>query len=247
MIPTGLGQRELERRWCEYARRVHQRSAGCPCDVDDAAWPGFMGENYAVGRVLIVGSIHNAPVLRASGIYDVVPHVERWFHSEAPDDRGYLRTLRAAYLAAIPNWKRYVNADGRQVTGAVWTNISKVVSKLGLTFADVAFTNLAKCGLPTKTSWPKERLRIEAHERCTPLSGLIRDIEPHYVLIAKEVDGIREIVRIEPREQTLVRWCHNLNFTSASRKRDVWLAEDAKWYADARRGPAPPDRRAAKL
>jgi hypothetical protein len=228
---TGLDQREIERRWCVYARRVLEQRAGCPCDTDDAAWPGFIGENYSVGRVLIVGSIHNAPVLRASGIYNVLPYAKRWVAADAGDDSRYLRVVRAAYADAIPHWIRYVNDNGRYVAGAVWTNIAKVVGSLGLTLSDIAFTNLAKCGLPTKTSWRLERLRIEAHEQHTPLSRLIRDIEPQYVLIAKEVSGITEIVRLEPRELTLVRWCHNLNFTSAGRKRDVWLAEDVEWYA----------------
>jgi hypothetical protein len=225
-------QATYEKRWLSYARDVLKQESGCPCDADEIAWPGFIGANYAAGRVLIVGSIHNAPVLRSSGIYDIVPEVKT-FLKNMPNvlaDKQYLDAVRNAYMGAIPRWQRYVNENGLTVSGTVWTNIAKIVKALELAFADVAFTNLAKCGLPTKTSWPRERSRIEAHERATPLNRLIRDIEPHYVLLAKEQRDLEKIVVLETTSSTILRRCHNLNFTSNGERRDDWLPRDVSAY-----------------
>jgi hypothetical protein len=210
---------EFERAWIPYARHVLEQNAGCACDADEIAWPGFIGPSYSTGMVLVVGSIHNAPVLRSSGVYDIVPKVREWLsRRQTPEsDRAYLDIVWQAHCAAIPRWQWYQNESGKWVSGAVWNGIEAAARGFGLTFSDIAFTNLAKCGLPTRTPWSLEKRRIIAHEADTPLTSIIDALKPRYVLLAKDAAELRTIVRLEERAGLVVRRCHNLSFMSGGR------------------------------
>jgi hypothetical protein len=102
-------QAQFESRWLAYARKVMTVPCGCECDRD-TSWPGYIGKDYELGRVLLVGAIHNAPVLRNSGIFEILPDIDAFKRSPPGEqDHTYLRIVRNAYLAAIPKWATYPN------------------------------------------------------------------------------------------------------------------------------------------
>jgi hypothetical protein len=201
-----------------------------------------MGTGYPNSRVLLVGAIHHAKVLNASGVLSIVPAVKAWganLRTEAPDtvarDRSYLLVVEKAYLDAIPRWIRWTEPSGAIRIGAVWSNFEKILNKLGLSFADVAFTNLAKCALPSGTRQSVETHRIRAHERAWPLAKLIDRIDPLYVIIAKDNKVVNQIVRLPTTDQRIIRRCSNLTFVSSGRRLSEWLPEDASCLAILRR------------
>jgi hypothetical protein len=222
---------EFEVRWIAYARKVLAQNCGCVCDRDEIAWPGYIGPNYAAGRVLIFGAIHEIDVLRMSGVYDVVPAVKDWFSNQATndfEDRAYLDRIFDAYKAAIPKWLRYVNKDGKEVRGVVWGHIETVVSRLGLDYSQIAFTNLAKCGIP---SGSVDSRRTKKHEAATPAMELIRAIRPKYVIVASDNSDVRRDVKFErDGNHFAFRQCANLTFKSGSQRRDEWLRDDVRAY-----------------
>jgi hypothetical protein len=231
--------------WLAYAHATVTEMTGCACDVD-VAWPGYMGTGYPNSRVLLVGAIHHAKVLNASGVLSIVPAVKAWGASprkKACDmearDRSYLSVVEKAYLDAIPRWIRWTEPDGAIRIGAVWSNFEKILNTLGLSFEDVAFTNLAKCALPAGTKQGVETRRIRAHERAWPLAKLIDKIDPLYVIIAKDNKVVTPIVRIPTSDQRIIRRCSNLTFVSSGRRLSEWLPEDATRYDVLRRKTLP--------
>jgi hypothetical protein len=127
--------------------------------------------------------------------------------------------LSAAYKRAIPEWSKRT----------VWHNISVIVESLGQTFDEIAFTNLAKCGLPSGTSWSIEKRRMKAHDAATPISALVADLEPAYVLIAKDRSELSSVVDLANLPDS-VRRCNNRTFVSQGVPRREWLPKDIAMY-----------------
>ncbi len=56
---------QTEHRWLDYARDVLTRGGGamncCVSGNTDhfSRWPGYLGPDYATGRALFVGAVHN--------------------------------------------------------------------------------------------------------------------------------------------------------------------------------------------
>lgn len=227
--------------WLAYAHATVTGMTGCPWNAD-VARPGYMGTGYSNSRVLIVGAIHHAKVLNASGKLSIVPAVKAWGatpRTEASDteasDRTYLSVVEKAYVDAIPRWIRWTEPSGAIRVGTVRSNFEKILVSLGLSFEDVAFTNLAKCALPAGTKQSLDMSRIRAHERAWPLAKLIEKIDALYVVIAKDNKVVNPIVRIPTSDQRIIRRCSNLTFVSLGRRLSEWLPEDAARYALLRR------------
>jgi hypothetical protein len=198
-----------------------------------------MGTGYPNSRVLLVGAIHHAKVLDRSGLLSIVPDLKAWGASprtKACDacDLEALNRVEKVYLEAIPHFIRWTESDGARV-GAVWLNFQKILKKLGLSFADVAFTNLAKCALPAGTKQSEETRRIRFHERAWPLAKLIDKIDPLYVVIAKDNKIVNRIVRIPTSDRRIIRRCRNRTFVSSGSVLSEWLPDDARRYAVLRR------------
>jgi hypothetical protein len=223
-------QSTFERSWLAYARRVLVERTECDCD-DDIQWPGYLGAKYAEGRLLLVGAIHNAPVLEASGLSSIATFARTWAFTE-PNDEGdetYLKTVRGAYLAAIPQWKQWHNDNGHLVTGTVWTNFKKIVDRLELSFEHVAFTNLAKCALPAGTKPSVEFQRIRRHESVTSISSLIAMLKPRLVIIAKDSRTVNRLVNVSS-SLSRIRRCNNRTFVCDGLPISEWLPrEAARW------------------
>ena len=227
--------------WLDYAHATVAvaRMTGCACDAD-VAWPGYMGTGYPNSRVLLVGAIHHAKVLNQSGLLSIVPALKEWGASprtKACDacDVEALNRVEKAYLEAIPRFIRWKAPNGAIRVGAVWSNFEKILNALGLSFADVAFTNLAKCALPAGTEQSEETRRIRFHESSAwPLAKLIDKIDPLYVVIAKDKEVVNAIIRIPTSDQR-IRRCNNRTFVSSGRLLSEWLPDDARRYAVLRR------------
>ncbi len=222
-------------KWLDYAYAAvaERRMTGCACD-SDVAWPGYMGTRYPDRRVLLVGAIHHAKVLNASGLLSIVPCVKAWAanRTKACDaealDRSYLSVVEKAYLEAIPGFICWKEPSGASRRGAVWSNFEKILDALGLSFEDVAFTNLAKCALPAGTRQSEETRRIRAHECAWPLARLIDKIDPLYVVIAKDNKVVNRIVGIPTSDR--IRRCHNRTFVASGVRLSEWLPKDATRY-----------------
>ena len=142
-----LTQRACNSAWLSYARGVlgsHPLRRCCqfPAALGEALhdrilWPGYIGSNYAKGRVFFVGAMHNAGELFTPEITALAGEAARWAASPQSSgaDERYLRMVQDAYLASIPRWTK----------GAVWGRFDRVRTSLNLTWRDIAFTNVAKC------------------------------------------------------------------------------------------------------
>lgn len=217
-----------------YATVAEGRKTGCACDAG-VAWPGYMGTRYPDSRVLLVGAVHHAKVLNASGLLSIVPDLKKWSASPRTRalDQSYLSVVEKAYLEAIPRWIRWTEPNGASRRGAVWSNFKKILDALGLSFEDVAFTNLAKCALPAGTKQSEETRRIRAHECAWRLATLIDKIDPLYVVIAKDNKVVNQIV-LMPTSDRHIRRCNNRTFVSSDRLLSEWLPEDAARYKKAK-------------
>ena len=159
-------------RFLKYAHTVVS-AHGCP---NPDHWPGYLGPQYGIGRVLLVGMIHSSVGLdRTAGpMAKLTAEQHRWAHALRwpSSDQRYVETMREVYPMAAPSW-----ADG-----PVWRNFYKILAALNLRLEQVAFTNLAKC------SWKSgDRELNRVVRRCRarfPLQQLVEAIEPLAVFIA---------------------------------------------------------------
>jgi hypothetical protein len=104
-------------------------------------WPGYIGERYSEGLVLLVGAVHNAEELRTPEMEELAKFAKVWGLGRSKSDSEYLNLLRAAYLkSARREWIP---------KGQVWRHFQTLVDKLDLCWDRVAFTNWNKCKSPT--------------------------------------------------------------------------------------------------
>lgn len=141
-------QESFEHKWASWARMQLttdgelRRCQVCPQDgespFDRVLWPGYIGERYAEGRVLIVGAVHNAGQLRTREMEHLAGYAEQWSRDgdvDKPDE--YLQVVRNSYLtSARRDWIR---------PNQVWGLLDQLVKKLNLSWEQVAFTNWSKC------------------------------------------------------------------------------------------------------
>ena len=229
-----LSQNEAEARWLCYARDVLTRGAGgaMNCCIDGktdriSRWPGYLGSDYAKGRVLFVGAVHNEQDLNAAPRIDEVRKAAReWIGGERSDaaDANYLALLRDVYPGAIDCW-----CHG----SSVFAKFAKISADLGIAFKQQCATgNIAKCSAPSGSS--KYSKSISRCPQCFPLTALIALLDPVLVFIAcndpmawlpgVECTPTRHVYRFQQRNWT--------EFTTG-RRLDAWLSEAADFYRAA--------------
>lgn len=99
---------KTEQLWLDYARGVMTRGGGATSccvrgDTDRfCRWPGYLGPDYATGRALFVGALHNQgetdPILPALG--DVAME---WISGKI-SAADYLARMRTMYSIAMRTW-----------------------------------------------------------------------------------------------------------------------------------------------
>jgi len=245
---------ELTTRWTRWAKQtVADNSDPRRCSVsfcaerdstafDRMLWPGYIGESYSEGRVLLVGGVHNAGQLRTNEMVALADFAEKWAVDELSDnDTPYVDLIRQSYLTSAQRiWIRE-----RQV----WGLLDDIVEKLGLSWKQIAFTNWNKCkspttGLPgTKDEQKKEQARLYLAHIDAPEAILkrlpITELEPVALFIccgiASVVDSIRtanlqtRIVRVFDQPSVFNRFAPPSKFP---KKQDypAWLDEDTQRY-----------------
>jgi hypothetical protein len=221
----------FEAEWLAYARHTitsGERSCLCPAQDRLIRWPGYLGERYDTGRVLLVGAIHNTARLFTEQISALEPIARNWAQSPeaAKRDAAYLHALRQAYRASIPQWQSWV-VDGRTVRGTVWSRFQDIIDALGANWDQVAFTNLAKCHTPVQSI---DGPRIVSCASSFPIASLVSILQPSAVFVAKDARAVNASTPIPPQVGCLVRRYNNMTGVSGGRKMRDWLPEDVALY-----------------
>jgi|ERR1035437_663387 hypothetical protein len=165
-----------DEKWLKYAREVLQAppdllkccDGGNPSNSSDPAhaarirrWPGYIGKRYAIGRVLLVGAIHNpAKLFQAIG-NDLEQEVRNWLVEEpsARSSGRYLDAVRRSYTAAYEEWaKRTVWKNFKCLLGYCKLGIDEVASRTSPSVIsnpknakENAWVTLSSCAGATRT------------------------------------------------------------------------------------------------
>ena len=155
-------------------------------DGNEVRWPGYLGRNYRKGvGILCVGAVHrearltddaNNSVIKRTNAELVRAH-RHWLRRgrSQVEDLAYLEAIRIAYADALPHWSR-------------WRRHFRTLVQdyLGMSMADVAWTNLAKCRvaihLGNKQRSAEARLTRLCQREFVPIRELIEAICPALVL-----------------------------------------------------------------
>lgn len=225
---------KTEQLWLDYARGVMTRGGGATSccvrgDTDRfCRWPGYLGPDYATGRALFVGALHNQgetdPILPALG--DVAME---WISGKI-SAADYLARMRTMYSIAMRTW-----AGGQ----SIFQKFADIRAALSLLPEQTATTNIAKCSTPSGN----QKLYYASVNQCPllfPLTDLIARLDPVIVFIACNDSGARisgvqstsahRVYRFQQRNSLEYR---------TGRRRDVWLTEAAAFYREAMSGRTP--------
>ncbi len=218
---------DVEVKWLLYARRL--LTAGpelCQCSslVRMPRWPGFLGEKYHEGRVLLVGSVHFTSKLFTPEIKALIPIATDWAAGGNVTDEDYLRATRMAYSASFSQW-----------SGQVWDRFAKIVKALGLDWQHVSFTNLAKCHMPEDD----DEIIASCCRRFSINAHVIR-LDPLATFIAKDSAKVNAVTTLgyARRDDRIVRRYHNRNGKSGAincEGPNGWLGIDSVRYRAMRR------------
>lgn len=217
----------VEKQWLGYARGV-LTGEQCACGAQGAdRWPGFVGENYTNGRLLIVGAIHNSRALLTAEMLTLQQMARSWAVHPRSDqgDAHFLSEVRSAYPKSMKAW--IDQGDGK--VGRVWANISRVLGIFGLEMTEVAFTNLAKCAAPPGASIDK---RIIACNARFPILDLVGKIDPLVVVLFKDSWKTNKHTPVKDAGTPLPfeNRCHNLNGLSDGLTIGQWAPTLARDY-----------------
>ena len=248
-------QEYFERRWATWARaqlineRNLRRCEVCAKDdqspFDRVLWPGYIGERYSEGRVLIVGAVHNAGQLRTREMEHLATYAERWSRDgDVTKPNEYLSLVRESYLtSARRDWIK---------PNQVWGLLDDLIKKLKVTWEQVAFTNWSKCksltsNVPGATNAERKK---EQDRRYLAHIGAVRDI--HHRLPIEElrpnalficcglksvVDEVRAadldipIIRVFDQPRATNRFAPKSKFPSIAPYHQ-WLHDDVKMYEE---------------
>jgi len=202
-------------------------------------WPGYIGVNYAKGRVLFVGAMHNAGELFTSEIGALAEVAAQWIRSAATSTTNahHLEEVRRAYLASIPRWTK----------GAVWGRFDRIRRRLNLTWEDIAFTNIAKCAEISDANDRDSKKRY--NKRITKCTGSFFDrvplaeLQPLAIFVACDNATVRGA--LEASHQIPIRRNYHNTYgyyrteveagTRATVGETTWLSADADHYAELTR------------
>jgi hypothetical protein len=226
-----FSQAQIDERWLKYARNVLTCAGGamkcCLSDADGgfARWPGYLGSDFARGRALFVGAVHNNDSTAYAPDDWILPDLAAaaldWIKGRQAD-ADYLARVRKDYSAAmtgVPGWSK----------SGVWRQFADIRLRLGITPQQTAATNLAKCALPS--GHKNYNKPIAACPQRFPLSHLINALDPVIVFVAcgnkaaplrdLEATATPRVYRFEQRNQR--EW-------PSRRGKDLWLSEAADFY-----------------
>ena len=227
-------QIETDRRWLEYARDVLTRDGGpmncCVSGTTDriSRWPGYLGPNYASGRVLFVGAVHNEEFLfKARTIQSLGAAGATWIREGRVGDAAYLAAMRLYYPEAARFWQ---NSRG------VFWNFCALRAELKVDLEQVAIANLAKCYASPEKKDPKKKYSQVIAE-CPnpnrfPLRDLVERLNPAIIFIATtsdcaRLDGVKHDGR---RVFQFENWFHGRD--AKMRPLKVWAQEATTAYRE---------------
>jgi|SRR6516225_1457441 len=104
----------IEKKWRDYALTALANGPKSCCGIaPEERWPGYLGPDYARGRVLLVGSSHNENALfdarsteYRQAITRLIEAVRAWSQSKSTDgERRYLGAMREVYPLAVEYWR----------------------------------------------------------------------------------------------------------------------------------------------
>lgn len=220
----------IESDWLDYSWSVlndadHRaecvRAGGRGIDDDELRWPGYLGENYSRGRLMLVANIHrnfDSGGAKVSGLARrLVENANQWKggRSEKSDAR-YLAELRECYVQGLQLWD-----VGRRFRKFVENHV-------GMDLTHVAYLNVAKCQSTKGTCHRLQHLCLERFR----LLDLVENLQPRLVLTCSTV------VRDGPDLGVPQKWFHQLYGTDEPRNKfDEWApALAARLKAEAERG-----------
>ena len=171
---------QTEHLWLDYARNVLTRGGGamncCVSGNTDrfSRWPGYLGADYATGRALFVGAVHNQDDMDATPeVPAIAAAALDWINGDRSDS-DYLTLVRSKYPKAIDFWCRHA--------GGVFRKFAKIGAELGISLEQCAISNIAKC---TAVSGSKKYGKsISGCPLLFPLTDLIQLLDPVVVFIA---------------------------------------------------------------
>jgi hypothetical protein len=227
---------EIETQWMKYVRTVY--AEGCwKCCLDPHGsnsapkvrlWPGYLGPDYATGRVLLIGERHNDDAFwKSPGITNFNINVADWCAKpeDEPDDDVYLDAVRGFYPAATKDWK----------SGSVWARFYRIIGALGLPIEQVAFTNLAKC---TDQKDDSNKAVQECYGAFDPLY-LIHMLKPLITFIAKSERFTQRKFKHLVEKGGVIQFRNggqpDVGLNTAGEPEKVWLPKAVERYEKARR------------
>jgi hypothetical protein len=173
-----IDQTRCDVRWLGYAWQVLNEAGGLmTCCIGGAScevqrWTGCLGAEYGSGRVLMVGAVHNKPVLEQDKA-PLARAAKAWVESgrSSSADAAYLAAVRDFYRRVTPTWE----------LGTVWRTFAKLRDRLGVGSEQVAYANVAKCERRSGAGY--DRQIRQCFERF-PLNRLVDALDPAIILIA---------------------------------------------------------------
>jgi hypothetical protein len=126
----------FEEAWLVYGRSLVLAGPElCRCSSMDREprWPGFIGERYDKGRVLVVASVHFTSKLFAPAIRSLIPVTKASANGADFSDEHYL-------MVRVPHILLQFSVE-RSGVESVWQDRSNAWTVMGVRL----FTNLAKC------------------------------------------------------------------------------------------------------
>jgi hypothetical protein len=229
--PPQAKMNQTEHLWLDYARDVLKHGGGamncCVCGDTDriSRWPGYLGPDYASGRVLLVGAVHNQADMDATPEVSAIGAAAlEWINGDRSDS-AYLALLRAEYPKAIDFWCRH--------GGGVFRKFAEIRAALGSSLEQCAVSNIAKC-----TAVRGSKKYCESINACPvrfPVTDLIARLDPVIVFIACNDTNARIPGVVQATATRRVYRFHQLNSLeyATKRRRDVWLPEAVDFYRAA--------------
>lgn len=223
-----------ESLWLEYALDVLTRGGGamncCVSGQTDriSRWPGYLGPDYASGRVLLVGAVHNEADMDATPEVPAIGDgAVEWINGHRSDS-DYLAMLRVEYPRAINFWCR----NG----GGVFRKFTEIRAALGVSLGQCAISNIAKC-----TAVRGSKKYCESISACPlrfPLTDLIALLDPVIAFIACNDTNARipGVGSTSTRRVYRFQQLNSLEYAT-KRRREVWLREAADFYRTAIKRP----------
>ena len=229
-----INQASCDGRWLNYAWKVLTEDGGLTtCCVTGTSnevqrWTGCLGGDYSSGRVLMVGAVHNKPVLEQ----DKAPLA---LAARAWVDSGRSSTADSRYIAAVRDFYRRVTPTW-EYGGTVWRTFAKLRDRLSVDVEQVAYANVAKCEMRTGLGYGQ---LIQQCLRRFPLNDLVDAVNPAIVLIALDNQSFTKAIGVGGivHDGRRIFQYNNRNLTDpAGRRFETWVQDAKAAYRSAING-----------